>query len=306
MQTMDFGRLRALRELALRKTMAAVAEALFISPSAVSQQITQLEAEAGLALVERRGRGVNLTPAGLRLVEHTNRIMAALEEAKTDLAAMKQVVAGELRVAAFPSVAAVLVPPTIAALADLHPELRVSFHEMEPTDGLAALRAWQTDIALIDDLTVPPSQLEANVETMQITTDTLFAMLPAAHPLAAKKSVHLSDLRHDSWALDTASNAYGEMIVRECRARGFEPNIRGYCNGFEVVLAFVESGRTVSVLPGLRVHRVKHYRGRVAMRRVSPALPRKILLAFRRGELRNPAIAAFVRELQGIAKRLET
>jgi DNA-binding transcriptional LysR family regulator len=159
---------------------------------------------------------------------------------------------------------------------------------------------------LIDDLTVAPSQLEANVETIQITTDTLYAMLHASHPLATKKSVHLSDLRNEKWALDTASNAYGEMIVRECRARGFEPNIFGNCNGFEVVLAFVEAGRAVSVLPGLRVHRVKHYRGRVSMRRISPAVPRKILIAFRKGELRNPAIAAFVRELQGNVRRLET
>ena len=69
---------------------------------------------------------------------------------------------------------------------------------------------------MIDDLTVPPSELEANGETVQVTTDALCAMLPAAHPFATKKSVHLSDLRNEKWALDTAFNAYGDMIVREC------------------------------------------------------------------------------------------
>ena len=81
---MDFARLRTLRELSLRKTMAAVAEALLISPSAVSQQIAQLEDETGVELVERRGRGVRLTPAGQRLADHAGRVIGVLEEAKTD------------------------------------------------------------------------------------------------------------------------------------------------------------------------------------------------------------------------------
>ncbi len=301
---MDFARLRTLRELAMRKTMAAVADALFISPSAVSQQITQLEHEAGLVLVERRGRGVKLTSAGQKLVEHANHIMSILEEAKTDLAAMKLVVAGELRVAAFPSVAAALVMPTMTRLMEAYPKLELTFSEMEPTDGLAALRAWQADVALIDDLTVSPALRENTIDTIEIAVDSLYVMLPATHHLAARKSIHLADLQNEKWALDNASNAYGETIIRECRAAGFEPKVNAHWNGFEVALALVESGCSISVLPGLRMHRVKQFRGRVVMRGVSPAMPRRILLAFRRGERRNPAIAAFADALQEAARHL--
>ena len=298
---MDFARLRTLRELSLRKTMAAVADALFVSPSAVSQQIAQLEDELGVQLIERRGRGVRLTPAGARLVAHAERIIAVLEEAKTDLAEMKRIVAGELRVAAFPSVAAALIPRTIRALELSHPQLQLTLDELEPVDGLAALRAWQTDVALIDDLTLFPGVPEGNIETVHIIDDELFAMLPTSHPLAAKDEITLADLRNERWALDTRSNAYSNVIVRACAAVGFEPVINGNCNGFEVVIALIEAGCSVSIMPGLRV---RSYVGEFHSRKVVPAMRRKISAAFRKGELRNPAIGAFVGQLRASAGEL--
>src|ERR1700741_2116263 len=147
---MELGRLRTLRELSIRKTMAGVAEALLISPSAVSQQLAQLEGEVGVQLVERRGRGVRLTPAGVQLAAHAEQVIRILEGAKAEIAELKRVVAGELRVAAFPSVAAALIPQTISTLETDHPQLSILFEELEPAEGLAALRAWQTDAAIID------------------------------------------------------------------------------------------------------------------------------------------------------------
>jgi len=124
---MDLGRLRTLRELSVRKTMAAVAEALHISPSAVSQQLALLEEEVGIVLIERRGRGVTLTLAGARLVERAERILIELESARADIAELKKIISGELRIAAFPSVAAALVAGTVHELHRLHPRLTVLF-----------------------------------------------------------------------------------------------------------------------------------------------------------------------------------
>ena len=98
---MDITRLRTLRELARCRTMAAAAESLHLTPSAVSQQVSQLEREADMALIERRGRGVVLTPAGERLVAHAERILMVLDEARSELALLRGEIAGELRVAAF-------------------------------------------------------------------------------------------------------------------------------------------------------------------------------------------------------------
>jgi len=278
--------------------MYEVSAALHISPSAVSQQLALLEDEAGVQLLERRGRRVRLTPAGERLVVHAERVIAVLEEAKTDLAEIRRVVAGELRVSAFPSAAAVFIPKTINRLERNHPHLTLSFEEREPTESLAALRAWETDVALIDDITVLDSELERNIETIPIFEDELYAMLPNGHRLAKRPSVSIYDLRDEKWAMDTASLGYGQVIVDACKAAGFEPIINGRCKGFEIVSSLIEGGCSVSILPGLRVW---HLKGKVCIKKLAPAMRRKISLAFRRRESRHPAIGAFIKSLQQVA-----
>ena len=211
---MDFVRLRTLRELALRNTMAAVADALHITPSAVSQQIAQLEDELQVKLVERRGRGVLLTPAGKRLVAHVEKLTAVLEEAKTDVAEMKSVVAGELRVAAFPSVASMMIPRAIHALERQNPHLTVIFDELEPIDGVAALRSWQVDIALIDDLTLEGVLPDAGIETHGLGTDELLVMLPKSHRFANRKSLPLGELRDEALGSRHARDLLGNHHSR--------------------------------------------------------------------------------------------
>lgn len=295
---MDFARLRTLRELSLRKTMASVADAILVSPSAVSQQIALLEAEVGIELVERRGRGVSLTPAGARLVEHTERVIAILEEAKTDLAELKRIIAGELRVAAFPSVAASLIPQTIMSMAANYPALRTTFAELEPVEGLAALRAWQTDVAIIDDLTTGTAMPGPGIELVHLLDDTLHVLMAPTNPLSKRPHVTLSDLRGENWALDTTANDYSGVIAQACRDVGFEPMINGRCHGFEVVRAMIAAGCSISIQPGLRW---RDSTGELTIKALRPAITRRISAAFRRGEGRNPAVKAFVADLQAFA-----
>ena len=133
-------RLRMLREVAARGTISAAAEALFMTPSAVSQQMGILEREAGTALLERRGRSVQLTDAGVKLVSNTERILAELERAEADLAAASRGVVGRVRVSAFPTGARALLVPALLALRDRHPNLRVSMVDLEPEESLPALK----------------------------------------------------------------------------------------------------------------------------------------------------------------------
>lgn len=278
--------------------MASVADALFVSPSAVSQQISQLEAEAGVELVERRGRGVSLTPAGERLAEHAGRVIGILEEAKTDLAELKRTIAGELRVSAFPSVAASLIPRTIMSVAAKYPALQSTFTELEPFEGLAALRAWQTDVAIVDDLTTTTAAPGLGIELVHLLDDTLYVLMARSHPLVERPFVGLADLRDENWALDTTANDYSGVIVRACREAGFEPTINGRCHGFEVVRAMIAAGCSISIQPGLRWRRSTDD---LAIKELRPAMVRRISAAFRRGEGRNPAIKAFVAELRALA-----
>ena len=300
---MDLSRLRALRELSIRKTMAAAAEALRVTPSAVSQAIAQLEDELGIDLVERRGRGVELTPAGRQLVQRAERVLIELEAAHADIADMKKIVAGQLRVAAFPSIAAALIAGTIHDLVRLHPQLSVQFDEMEPTESLAALRGWQVDIAVIDDLNVPPGAIDPGIQTKPLIEDVFNVMVSRDHPLAGQPSAALSDLRNERWALDTASPAYNRMINEACQAAGFNPNIVARCKGFEVTIALIREGYGISILPGLRA---SYDLEDVWVCRLTPEIRRRISLAFRKGEKLPPAIAAFVTQLESRIGRRAT
>jgi DNA-binding transcriptional LysR family regulator len=290
---MDLTRLRALRELSTRGTMAAVAEALHLTPSAVSQQIAQLEDEAGMPLTERRGRGIRLTHAGEVLAQHAGRVMAALDAARSALAEIRGEVVGEVRIAAFPSAAAVLLPRAIVALRKAHPALEPVLLELEPAEGLAALGSWQADLALIDDLSFA-SETRPGILRVVLTDDSLMALLPARHALAGRESVSVADLAAESWAMDSTSSSYAQYIVELCRSAGFEPLINAHCRSFEMVAALVAAGCSVSVIPGLR--RNQALRG-VAMVELRPRVRRQISIAYRSGERRHPAIQAVIAEL---------
>lgn len=298
---MDLARLRALRELSDRQTMAAVAEALHLTASAVSQQIAQLEEEAGVKLIERQGRGVRLTKAGEVLVEHTERMLTVLDEAKSELANIKREVAGILRVAAFPTVAAALLPQAINALRISYPYLEVVLDELEPAEGLAALNSWQTDVAFVDDLSIKLGGKQRNVEQIAVLDDVLYVMLHSGHPLASKSSLSVSDLRKERWALDSASSFYAQFVVNLCRRAGYEPQVNASGRGFEVVSSMVAAGCSITVIPGLRL---AHRLNGVAHVKLRPEVCRKISVAYRRGERGHPAIKVFVEQVLKTASEI--
>lgn len=298
---MDLNRLKALREVARNGTMAAAAEALFITPSAVSQQIAQLEDEMDVALTERQGRGVRLTPAGEALVVHTERILVVLDQARSELAQLKREIAGELRVAAFPSIASALLPDVVKTLRAVFPRLQIVLEEMEPPEGLAALGSWRADVAIVDDLSVMLGKNQESYGMVPLTEDTLHVLLPAKHELSKKASLTVSDLQHQDWALDSTSSAFGDFIANLCRRAGFEPRLNARCKGFEMVAAMVVSGASVSIVPGLRLAR--SIPGTKALR-LRPDVRRKISAAFRRGERNHPAVTVFMEELVRAAAKL--
>jgi len=289
---MDLGRLRTLRELSIRKTMAAVSEALYVSPSAISQQLTLLEQEVGAPLIERRGRGVVLTAAGQVLVEHAERVFAELETAKADIQKLENLVAGDIRIAAFPSVAAAIMPSAIRDLKRQHPLLNIGFDEMEPEESLSALRTWQTDIAIIDGLNVLAGALDPGIETVPLAEDVFLVMMGREHPLAEKPDVTLNELRDESWVIDTASSNYTSMITQACQGSGFDPRIVARCKGFEVSVALIREHCGISILPGLRASRDLTD---VEVRPLKPEIRRRISLAFRKGQGHSPLIRAVVR-----------
>ncbi|WP_028220411.1 LysR family transcriptional regulator [Paraburkholderia oxyphila] len=298
---MEVSRLRALLELARCGTMAAAADALSLTPSAVSQQIAQLEDEAGVRLTERVGRGVRLTLAGHALVGHAERMMVVLDEARSEMAELRREIAGELRVAAFPSIASVVLPDTVKALQLAFPRLEIAIEELEAIDGVAALRSWRTDVALIDDLSIVAGDNRENVAVVPLAEDVWYVTVSTDHPLSKKPSLSLADLRHERWAIESRGGPLGSYVTDLCRRAGYEPRINAKCRGSEMIEAMVASGCSVSIVPGLRMLRSPPG---VAWVKLRPEVRRKIYVAYRRGERNHPMVKVFVEEIVRTASKL--
>src|SRR5512133_941714 len=202
---LDVRRLRVLREVAACGSFSAAAESLAYTQSAVSQQIAALEREAGTTLVERSARGVRLTDAGRALVEHADVILARLADAEAELEAIAGLRGGRLRLAAFPSAGASLMPEAIAVFRDRHPGVELTLEPAEPEPSIAKLRAGEVDIAL--DITVSFRALtEDGIERLHLLDDPMYVALPKSHPLARKRGLKLEELADENWILGTTGS----------------------------------------------------------------------------------------------------
>src|SRR3954468_22304963 len=198
---LDLRRLRLLRELKDRGTIAAVADALQFTPSAVSQQLTALERDAGVRLLERAGRGVRLTDAALVLVDHADALLERAARAEAALAAAAGEVTGRRRIAAIQSMSIQLAIPAMEALAREAPRLRCELVEAEPEQALPALALGDVDLVLGDEWSHQPWRLPAGLEGRKLLRDPVFVVLPARHPVARRhrEAVPIAELAGAAW-----------------------------------------------------------------------------------------------------------
>jgi DNA-binding transcriptional LysR family regulator len=251
---LDLRRLRLLRELHHRGTIAAVADALQFTPSAVSQQLAMLEREAGVRLLERAGRGVRLTDPALVLVDHADALLERAALAEADLAAAAGAVTGRARIAGFRSVALRLALPAMEALARDAPRLRCELTEAEPEQALPALALGDIDLVLGDEWQHQPWRLPVGLLRHELLRDPVQLVLPARHPAARRHrdAVPLSELAGAAWTTGHAGMGWEEMTQRTCRELGgFDPDIRHRTNDAAVSLALVARGLAVTMLPAL-------------------------------------------------------
>jgi DNA-binding transcriptional LysR family regulator len=274
---LELRRLRLLRELNQRGTIAAVADALQFTPSAVSQQLAMLEREAGVRLLERAGRGVRLTDAARVLVEHAEAMLDRAALAEADLEAAAGTVAGRGRIAGFESVLLRLALPAMEALASDAPRLRCELVEAEPEQGLPALALGDVDLVLGDEWQHQPLRLPAGVQRHDLFLDPVQLVLPARHPAARRHrdAVPLAELAGEAWTTGHAGMGWDEMTQRTCRdIGGFDPDIRHRTHDATVSVALVARGLAVTLLPDLVLpdrHPGVVLRG-IAGRRVSRAI----------------------------------
>jgi DNA-binding transcriptional LysR family regulator len=292
---LDLRRLRLLYELHARGTIAAVADALQFTPSAVSQQLAVLEREAGVALLERAGRGVRLTDAALVLVRHADALLDRVALAEAELAAAAGSVAGRARIAAFQSVALHLATPAMHALALQAPALRSELVEAEPEQSLPALALGDVDLVLADEWQHQPLSRPAGVDRHDLHHDPVRLVLPEDHPVARRHAlaVALPELAGEVWTTGHRGTAWEQMTERTCRQLGgFDPTIRHRTNDSVVSLALVAQGLAVTLLPDL-VAPAAHP-GVVVRTIAERPVHRTIFAAIRTADARRPSVRALL------------
>jgi DNA-binding transcriptional LysR family regulator len=288
-------RLRVLRELAHRGSITAVADALWLTPSAVSQQLAALERETGVQLVERAGRGVRLTNAGSVLAEHSERVFEALDEAAAALRALQGEPSGRLRVASFPSVVRQVLPPVMVRLRERFPGLRLEVEDLEGEQSLDAVRLGHTDVAVIDEETWKASSRRDGLRRTELFATRLVVVFAARGPWAARATVDWTELRDVPQVTEHRASAFARSVEEVCRRAGFEPLIHARVHDAGAMLALVEGGEMVAVLPELAVLGQAQA---VEWRPLAPTVERRLIAATRVGQDELPAVREFLEELR--------
>lgn len=300
---LDVRRMRVLREVALRGSIAGAAEALSFTPSAVSQQVAKLEREAGVPLVHRGPRSIRLTDAGRALVGHAEAILERLAEAEAELRSF----AGKepvLRIGSITSAAANVLPTALARLASLRPETQVTVVEADPLVSLARLRARELDLAVVFEYDYVPLPADERLELEVLVEEELCALLPAAHPAARQRAVRLLDLSGETWIASTARSSCHPFTERACRAAGFEPRIGFEFDDYNALQNHVAAGSGVGMAPEMGL---SPRNPGVAVRPIAFGAPRRrVLAAYRVGEAHTPAVSAMLEALRAVVAGRES
>jgi DNA-binding transcriptional LysR family regulator len=293
---LDIRRMKVLREVAARGSFSAAAESLNFTQSAVSQHIAALERETGTQLVERFSRGVRLTEAGTVLVTHADAILARLDSAEEDLAAIAGLRGGRLRLVCFQSAGATVVPRAVATFHGRHPDVELSLREAEPDRAAVLLKSGEVDLALVYDH--PATMLVPELELTHLLDDTYDALLPAGHPLSERRRLSMADLADEPWIVSTGTCGCRQITESTCRDAGFDPKVAFEADETLAAQALVAAGVGVTLLPRMALTAL--HPG-TAPRALKDAPVRRVLAARVEGGFHSPASDAMLKILQGVA-----
>lgn len=295
----DSRHIHTFREVIQAGSYSGAARSLGYTQPAITQQMKSLERDVGTPLFTRVGRRMRLTEAGEALARHADVILDSMAAAQQQMNAITRLRAGRVRVCAFPSASATLIPEAMARLSAGHPGVRVELLEGEPPDSLHRLVRGECDITLA--FTYPGLHEEAPAEVVEVKLfeDQLTVLLPTGHPLARRRAVKLVDLADERWiagCLRCRAN-----FLHECAEQGFAPDIAFTTDDNLVVQSLVAAGVGVAMMPALVLSFLCHQK--VTGRALDPASRRQVSAYVLREHLRVPATALVLDELRAAAER---
>ncbi|MFD9697467.1 LysR substrate-binding domain-containing protein [Lentzea sp. NPDC059081] len=296
---LNLERLRTLHAVSTTGSVRGAAEALHVTTSAVSQQLSRLEREVGQRLLERQGRGIRLTDVGDLLAEHAARLLQQVELVETDLADHRGAVTGTLSVAAFATAARGLLPPVLHALRQRYPALSVRLLELEPVESIAQLRHADIDIAVVQDWPEQPLAVPEGISCAPVLEDVLDVALPVHHPLAGRAATSFEELRDEDWVGWPSAEICHGWLENTLRRNGIERRIVHTASEHSTQLALVAAGLGAAIIPRLG-------RGTTpAGVRFVPLLPeprRRVFALWRNSSTNRPACRAALRALHDAAQ----
>ena len=297
---MDTAWLTVFTEIARLGSFTAAARTLGYTQSAASRQIAGLEAELGAALFDRLPRGIRLTEEGRQLLPHAEAVLERLRTAREEIADIRALTAGRLRLGAFANANAVLVPRAMAAFRAEHPDVTLTLAEGDSRAQLAWLAAGDLDLAVV---TTAAGRDETEVELHHLADDPLFVALPRTHRLVGRRTVRLAELADDVWiAGDTRIDA--ALLGDGRRGSTFRPRVEFVAGEWVAKLGMVAAGLGVTAVPWLAAQAI---RPDVALVDLHPddVSARRIAAATPRGG-GSPAAATFLRVLTTTLRAMRT
>ncbi|WP_245204752.1 LysR family transcriptional regulator [Kitasatospora sp. RG8] len=286
------------RTAARSGSFTAAGERLGFTQSAISRQISTLEAELGVVLFDRLARGVRLTEQGRTLLPHADAMLDRLDGTRRELAALAGLNHGRLRVGAFDSANAALVPGTLAAFRDAHPRVSISLTEGLSAALLDRLRDGEIDLAVVVGYPEQPYDGDA-FDLRPLAEDAVLVALPHDHPLAARSRLRLSELAGESWI--AGSRQAESTLLSACLRSGFRPRVEYEVAGWTAKLGLVSAGLGPTLIPSLAARAARPDVALVALHPEDTPV-RLVQTATRRGQSVPPAAAAFLDLLRTAAE----
>ncbi|MCV7203196.1 LysR family transcriptional regulator [Mycolicibacterium peregrinum] len=292
---MDAGRLRMLRELADHGTVAAVAQVLSMTPSAVSQQLKILQREAGVPLIEPEGRRVRLTDAGQVLVGHADAVLAALDRARSEMDAYRSTPRGTVSVSFFPSGAAMLLAPLVIRAAERG--VQVLGRDIDVPASRAPAQLADFDVVVVHRDERDPASWGPRFEAEELLREPLDVVVPAGHCLAGRGRVRLADLADERWIGVEGGLMVDDVLNSIATLSGVQPLITQRINDFRVVEELVQVGTGIALMPRY----VRLTRDLVRLPITDIPVARRVEAVTRTGASTRPAVNAVLEELRAIA-----
>ncbi len=259
---LDVGRLRVLVAVAREGSVTAAAQRLHYAQPSVSHQLARLEAEVGMPLLQRMGRGIRLTEAGRLLAQRAEVILAQVESARAELDDLAGLRTGRVRITAFPSALATIVPAAAAHLRTAFPDVDLRLADAEPPEALAALRAGEVDVAVVFGYGEPDPADRRDVTLVPLFDEPLYLVLPdgerryGPRTLAGQGIDDLLPYERARWI--AGCERCREHLVSACRQAGFTPEIDYETEDYVAVQALVAAGLGISLLPALALQACRH------------------------------------------------